>query len=88
MSSVVAQAGPALPAPFRLVFLLVPLLVAGLALVVAAFPRRMTRWQLRGPDGATHVESSRTHILVIRVGGVVVAAIALGMALGAHAILP
>lgn len=88
MSSVVAQAGPELPAAFQLIFLLVPLLIAVFALVMAAFPRRMTRWQMRGPDGTTQIEPSRTRILVIRAGGVVVAAIALGMAFGTFVILP
>jgi hypothetical protein len=66
MSSVVAQAGPELPVAFQLVFLLVPLLIAVFALVMAAFPHRMTRWQMRGPDGTTQVEPGRTRILVIR----------------------
>jgi hypothetical protein len=88
MPSVVAQVGPELPAAFKLVFVLIPLLVAVFALVMAAFPRRMTRWQTRGPDGTTQIEPSQTRILTIRAGGVVVAAIALGIAFGTFVILP
>ncbi|WP_410766208.1 hypothetical protein [Haloferax sp. DFSO60] len=80
MLSAVTQVGPELPAAFQLVVLPIPLLIAVFALVMAVFPRRMTQWQMRGPDGTTQIEPSQTRILVIRVGGVVVAAIALGMA--------
>ena len=88
MFSVVVQTGPELPVAFKLVFSLIPLLIAAFALVMAAFPHRLTRWQMRGPDGTTQIEPSRTRVLMIRVGGVVVAAIALGMAFGTFVILP
>jgi len=66
----------------------VPLLVAAGALTIAAFPRRMTRWQTRGPGGTTQVEPSRMRLLMMRVVGVVVAALALLMAYATVAILP
>lgn len=88
MLPVAAQAGPELPAPFRLVFVAIPLFIAVFALVMAAFPRRMTRWQMRGPDGTAQTEPSQTRVLMIRIAGAVVAVIALGMAFGASVILP
>jgi len=77
-----------IPAPFQLIPLLVPVLVAVLALAMAAFPRKMTRWQMRGPDGTTQIEPSGTRILMMRIMGLVVAALALLMAFGASTILP
>lgn len=74
-----------LPTPFRLAFTAVPLLVAAFALVMAAFPRQMTRWQMRGPDGTTTIEPSRMRILLMRVLGAVVAG---SMAFGSSAVLP
>ena len=41
---------------FQLGFQLIALLVAVFSLSMAAFPRRMTRWQMRGPDGTTRIE--------------------------------
>ena len=76
------------PAPFRLFFVAVPLLVAAGALAMAAFPRRMTRWQMRGPDGTMQVEPSGTRLLMMRVMGVVVAGLALLMIAATFAILP
>lgn len=76
------------PAPFRLFFAVVPLLVAAGALAMAAFPRRMTGWQARGPDGTTRIEPSETRILLMRVMGVVVAGLALVMLFASFAILP
>lgn len=76
------------PAPFRLFFIAVPLLVAAGALAMAAFPRRMTRWQMRSPDGTTRIEPSSMRILLMRVMGVVVAALALLMVFANAAILP
>lgn len=76
------------PAPFRLFFLAVPLLVAVGALAMAAFPRRMTRWQMRGPDGTTRIEPSGTRILMMRVMGVVVAGLALLMAFTTFRVIP
>ncbi|MFO8114712.1 MAG: hypothetical protein R6U01_05025 [Halorubrum sp.] len=76
------------PVPFRLFFVAVPLLVAAGALAIAAFPRRMTRWQTRGPGGTTQVEPSRMRLLMMRVVGVVVAGLALLMAYANFAILP
>jgi len=88
MPSMAAQVGPELPVAFRLVFLLIPVLIAAFALLMAAFPRRMTRWRMRGPDGTTQIEPGRTRVLMIRVGGVVVAVVALGMAFGTAVVLP
>ena len=77
------------PAPFRLLFVAVPLLVAAGALAMAAFPRKMTSWQTRSPDGSTQrIEPSDTRILMMRVMGVVVAGIALLMAFGTFAFIP
>ncbi|KKF39208.1 hypothetical protein FK85_30355 [Halorubrum saccharovorum] len=77
------------PAPLRLFFVAVPLLVAAGALAMAAFPRRMTQWQIRGPDGATRqIEPSGTRILLMRVMGVVVAGLALVTLFASSAILP
>ncbi len=66
--------------PFAVVSSIVPLVVAVFALAMAAFPRRMTRWQARGPDGTTQIEPGRMRILMTRVMGVVVAGLALLMA--------
>jgi hypothetical protein len=71
-----------LSTPFALVSSVVPLVVAAFALAMAAFPRKMTRWQMRGPDGTTQLEPGRTRILVMRVMGIVVAGLALLMAFG------
>ncbi|WP_200531897.1 hypothetical protein [Halorubrum sp. LN27] len=77
------------PAPFRLFFVAVPLLVAAGALAMAAFPRRMTSWQTRSPDGSTQtIEPSGTRILMMRVMGVVVAGLALLALFASSAILP
>ncbi|CDK40469.1 hypothetical protein DM2_391 [Halorubrum sp. DM2] len=77
------------PAPFRLFFAVVPLLVAGGALAMAAFPRRLTRWNLRSADGSTEtIEPSDTRILLMRVMGVVVAGLALFMLYTSFRILP
>jgi hypothetical protein len=76
------------PAPFRLFFVAVPLLVTAGAPAMAAFPRRMTRWQMTGPDGTTQVEPSGTRLLMMRVMGVVVAGLALLMVVATFSILP
>jgi uncharacterized membrane protein YidH (DUF202 family) len=68
--------------PFALVSSVVSLVVAAFALAMAAFPRKMTRWQMRGPDGTTQLEPGRTRILVMRAMGIVVAGLALLMAFG------
>ena len=73
---------------FQLVFQLIALLIAVSALAMAAFPRQMTRWQMRGPDGTTQIEPSRMRLLMTRLMGVFVAAIALLMAFGSRVILP
>ncbi|QWC18388.1 hypothetical protein [Halorubrum sp. 2020YC2] len=78
-----------LPAPFRLFFVAVPLLVGAGALAMAAFPRRLTAWQARSPDGSTQrIEPSDTRILMMRVMGVVVAALALLMVFANFAFIP
>jgi hypothetical protein len=77
------------PAPFRLFFVAVPLLVAAGALAMAAFPRRMTSWQTRSPDGSTQrIEPSDTRILMMRIMGVVVAGLALLMVVANFALIP
>ena len=76
------------PAPLRLFFIAVPLLVAVGALAMAAFPRRMTQWQMRGPDGTTQIEPGGTRLLMMRVMGVVVAGLALLMLFTTQAIFP
>jgi hypothetical protein len=73
---------------FQLVFQLIALLIAVSALAMAAFPRQMTRWQMRGPDGTTQIEPSRMRLLMTRLMGVFVAAIALLMAFGSRMIFP
>ncbi|MDZ5813308.1 hypothetical protein U4E84_18420 [Halorubrum sp. AD140] len=77
------------PAPFRLLFVAVPLLVAAGALAMAAFPRRLTSWQTRSPDGSTGtIEPSDTRVLMMRVMGVVVAGLALLMVFANFAFIP
>ncbi|ELZ39875.1 hypothetical protein [Halorubrum tebenquichense] len=77
------------PAPFRLFFAAVPLLVAAGALAMAAFPRRMARWNLRSADGSTQtLEPSDTRIILMRVMGVVVAGLALFMLYASFTIFP
>ena len=77
------------PAPFKLFFAVVPLLVAAGALAMAAFPRRMTRWNLRSADGSTQtLEPSDTRILLMRVAGLVVAGLALFMLYGVFTVIP
>lgn len=76
------------PAPFKLIPFLMPLLIAVFALAMAAFPRQMTRWQMRGPDGTTQIEPGRMRILMMRIMGVVVAVVALAMAYGASTMFP
>ena len=76
------------PAPFRLFFVAVPLLVAAGALAMAAFPRQMMSWQAHGPEGTTRIEPSDTRILLMRIMGVVVAGLALLMLFANRAILP
>lgn len=77
-----------IPAPLQLIPILAPLLIAVFALVMAAFPRQMTRWQMRGPAGTTRIEPSRMRVLMMRIMGVVVAGFALIMAYGASTVLP
>ncbi|WP_144922509.1 hypothetical protein [Halorubrum salsamenti] len=77
-----------LPAPLRLFFVAVPLLVAAGALAMAAFPRRMTNWQARGPEGTTQIAPSETRILMMRIMGVVVAGLALLMVVANFAFIP
>ena len=76
------------PAPFRLFFVAVPLLVAAGALAMAAFPRQMMSWQAHGPEGTTRIEPSDTRILLMRIMGVVVAGLALLMVVANFAFIP
>jgi len=63
-------------------------MVAVLALAMAVVPRRMSRWQLRGPSGRTRIEPGRARLLVMGVVGVFVAGIALLMVFGSPTLLP
>ncbi|WP_267642192.1 hypothetical protein [Haloarchaeobius amylolyticus] len=69
------------------IFQFVALLIAVLSLATAAFPRQMSRWQMRGPAGTTQIEPGEGRLLVMRLMGVVVAVIALLMAFGGPAML-
>ncbi|MFB6172460.1 MAG: hypothetical protein ABEJ23_07985 [Haloarculaceae archaeon] len=69
------------------IFQLVSLLIAVFALATAAFPRQMSRWQMRGPAGDAQIEPGRMRLLMMRLLGVVVAGIALLMAFGDPAML-
>lgn len=80
MAATALQIGAEMPAALRVIFVLVPLLIAALGFAIAAVPHRLTRWRIRGADGTARVEPSGTLLLVIRVGGVAVAGIALLMA--------
>jgi len=64
------------------IFQVVALLVAVVALATAAFPRQMSQWQMGGPDGTTTIEPNRIRLLVMRLMGFVVAAIAPLMGFG------
>jgi hypothetical protein len=81
------QDGSGMPVAFRMLFLVVPLFVAALGLAIAAFPHRLARWRVSGADGTATVEPSGTLLLVVRVGGTVVAAVALLMAVGTFTML-
>ena len=70
------------------IFQLVALLIAVFALATAVFPRQMSQWQMRGPDGTTTIEPSRMRLLMTRIMGIFVAAIALLIAFGSRVILP
>ncbi len=63
------------------------LLIAVLSLASAAFPRQMSRWQMRGPAGTSHIEPGRMRLLVMRITSIFVAAIALIMAFGSPSML-
>jgi hypothetical protein len=58
------------------------LFIGVMDLATAAFPRQMSAWRMRGPGGDTRIEPSRGRLLMMRVTGVVVAAVAGVMALG------
>jgi hypothetical protein len=65
---------------FGLLFTVVPLLIAGFAFAMAAFPRKLMRWQVRSPEGTSTIEPSDARIRLTRVAAVVVGLGALGMA--------
>lgn len=69
------------------IFQLMALLIAVLSLATAAFPRQMSQWQMRGPNGTTQIEPGRGRLLMMRLMGVVVAVIALLMAFGGPSLL-
>lgn len=64
------------------IFQLVALLIGVFALAMAAFPRQMSRWQMRDPEGTTQIEPSRMRLRMMRLLALVVATIALLMAFG------
>ena len=64
---------------FGLAFTVVPLLIAAFAFAMAAFPRKLMRWQVRSPEGTSTIEPSDARVLLTRVGAVVVGLIALAM---------
>lgn len=70
-----------------LLFQLVALLIAIGALAMAAFPRQLSRWQMRGPAGDARIEPGTARLLMMRVMGVVVAVLALLMAFGSPSLL-
>lgn len=70
-----------------LLFQLVALLIAIGALAMAAFPRQLSRWQMRGPAGNARIEPVRARLLMMRLMGVIVAVIALLMAFGSQSLL-
>jgi hypothetical protein len=63
------------------IFQVFPLLIAALALATAIFPKKMSSWRMRGPQGDTRIEPSEGRLLMMRVMGLVVAAIAIFMTL-------
>ncbi|WP_435069396.1 hypothetical protein [Haloplanus sp. C73] len=87
MPATALQTGAEMPAAFQILFVLVPLLVAALGFAIAAVPHRLARWRIRGADGTAQVDPNQTLLLVIRIGGVVVAIIALLMAFGASGVM-
>lgn len=70
-----------------LMFQLVALLIAIFALAMAAFPRQLSRWQMRGPTGNARIEPGKARLLLMRLMGVVVAIVALLMAFGSPSLL-
>ncbi|RYJ14065.1 hypothetical protein ELS19_08840 [Halogeometricum borinquense] len=64
------------------IFRLVPALIALMAAAMALFPKRLSRWQMHGPDGTTTVEPSGARLLMMRIVGAVIAIIGLLMAFG------
>lgn len=73
---------------FHVVFQLIAIFIGVFALAMAAFPRRMTRWQMRSSGGTTEIEPSRMRPLMTRIVGLFIAAIALFMAFGSRVIPP
>lgn len=69
------------------IFQLVALLIAFFSLASAIFPRQMSQWRMRGPGGRTEIEPGPMRVLMMRIVGVVVAALALLMAFGDASIL-
>jgi hypothetical protein len=78
-----AQRPPDMP---PLIFQLMAVLIAVMALAMAAFLRRMSSWRMRGPGGG-RIEPTGMRLVLMRVMGVVVAGIALLMAFGGPALL-
>ncbi len=69
-----------------LIFQLVALLIAVVALATAAFPRQMASWRMRGPGGG-RIEPTGMRLVMMRVMGLFVAGIALLMAFGGASLL-
>ncbi|WP_049927993.1 hypothetical protein [Halopiger goleimassiliensis] len=69
------------------IFQVFAILIAVFAFAQAAFPRQMSRWQMRGPGGDARIEPGETRLLVMRVMGVIVGVLALIMAFGSPTML-
>lgn len=69
-----------------LVFQLMAVLIAVMALAMAAFPKQMSSWRMRGPGGG-RIEPTGMRLVMMRVMGVFVAGVALLMAFGGPSLL-
>jgi len=69
-----------------LIFQLMAVLIAVMALATAAFPRQMASWRMRGPGGG-RIEPTGMRLVMMRVMGLFVAVVALLMAFGGPELL-
>ena len=56
------------------------------AVLTAAFPGQMTRWQVHGSNDTAQIEPSRIQLIMTRLMGVLAAAIAVFMLFGSDTI--